>query len=507
MEPPYAAGASYMENAMMTGRDVLAEVVLEATQPGEMTEPAGLLSEIASAEKPLNALNDRDRGNDLFEALHREFLFIRPFLNAGIVPHPSDLSQWASLLRWFMAELRQWREQEDPTAGKIAALFVVALSSDRVGRFWDLLPNELHASTELIDFLSGLIGKFGVEFSTRPGSTPLIREREAVEKFNQADAQADWRVIGEIWPLFETVFSSTVVETQTVRSLYRFNFDVLIFSLIPLRQTAVGMRLAEALSDDKRLKVGIASDNPYVQFCCAFQTVSVRPRTQALLTEAQGLLTDLLVKVAADETRWAAWMHVLNTYPVRAPALQIPLGRALAAGPERAIEPYVNAMHLFGKPVNSPFPDSGRREITECLAAFRQTASEQRRAVLWKLAHERWLEWNFDEKNENSHPTAINRCDLDYAIVGYALECMDEASRETVIVSIVQEALTIDLSWHLSAVHLIATWNRLLSKLQLYVHARQVAATGGDWLPAANQTFLPFDPRMEPYNAMKYKVS
>jgi hypothetical protein len=66
--------------------------------------------------------------------------------------------------------------------------------------------------------------------------------------------------------------------------------------------------------------------------------------------------------------------------------------------------------------------------------------------------------------------------------------------------------LTINLFWHRSAVHLIATWNRLLSKLQLYVHSRQVAATGGDWLPAANGTFLPFDPRREPYNAMKYKA-
>jgi hypothetical protein len=495
-----------MENATMTGRDVLAKVVLEATQPGEMAEPAGLLSEIASSEKPLNDLNDLNRGNDLFEALHQEFSFIRLFLNAGIVPHSSDLSRWASLLRWFMAELRQWREQEDPTAGKIAALFVVALSSDRVGRFWDLLPDGLHASTELIDFLSGLIGKFRVEFSTLPGITPLIREQEAIEKFKQADAHADWRVIGEIWPLFNPVFSSAVTEIQTIRCLYHFRFDVLISSLILLNQTAVGMRLAGALSDDKRLKVAVASDNPYVQFCSVFQTVSVRPRTQALPTEAQELLTDLLVKVAADEPRWAAWMHVFNTYPVRVPALQIPLGRALASGPEPAIGPYVNAMHLFGKPVNSPFPDSGRREITECLAAFRQTASEQRRIVLWKLAHERWLEWNFDEKNETSHLTTINRCDLDYAIVGYACECMDEASREAVIESIVREALAINLSWHPSVVHLIATWNRLLSKLQPFVYARQVTSVG-DWLPKANQVSLPFDPTKEPYNAMKYKVA
>ncbi len=84
--------------------------------------------------------------------------------------------------------------------------------------------------------------------------------------------------------------------------------------------------------------------------------------------------------------------------------------------PTQVSAPYVYALHLYGKPLDSPVPDSGRREVTECLAAFRQSASEQRRAVLWKLAHERWLEWNFDLKNVTSHLTAINRCDLDYAV-------------------------------------------------------------------------------------------
>jgi len=47
--------------------------------------------------------------------------------------------------------------------------------------------------------------------------------------------------------------------------------------------------------------------------------------------------------------------------------------------------------------------------------------------------------------------------------------------------------------------------NRLLSCFQPYAYAQQVGADD-DWLLEGKQ-LLPFDPRLDRYNAMLYKVS
>ncbi len=223
-------------------------------------------------------------------------------------------------------------------------------------------------------------------------------------------------------------------------------------------------------------------------------------RLEKLSTSEQQLATSLLLKVASDGPRWLAWMRIFNAYPVRYPALQVPLGHALADVPDPAIDSYVNELVLLKRPT---LQDGARQIAAECLRAFRAKATPERRILLWGRVYHRWSNWSFDQANSNSHLFAIASSDLDYGIVAFACECMNEGDRTRVMGEIAEESERMDKKWHGSATDILTAWNRLLSRFQPYAHASQVATNGGDWLNQIT-TYFPFDPAANEYLMMKY---
>ena len=143
--------------------------------------------------------------------------------------------------------------------------------------------------------------------------------------------------------------------------------------------------------------------------------------------------------------------------------------------------------------------------MADCLRAFREHAAPERRQALWTAAHHRWIQWNFGVENSDEHLFRIAWCDLDYALVGYAIECMDETARTHAIAAISGDLQNIDDQWHASETAIITEWNRLLSRLQPYAFANNVVRDGSDWL-TESQTCWPFDPTRATYFAMKYRL-
>ena len=90
------------------------------------------------------------------------------------------------------------------------------------------------------------------------------------------------------------------------------------------------------------------------------------------------------------------------------------------------MEAFVHSIGLRAKPAG---PDEGRRCVAACLREFRTTATPERRRALWTLAFARWSSWQFDVAAPDTHLLKICWAELDYAVVGYAVECMDDAGR------------------------------------------------------------------------------
>lgn len=132
----------------------------------------------------------------------------------------------------------------------------------------------------------------------------------------------------------------------------------------------------------------------------------------------------------------------------------------------------------------------------DCLTEFRTKAPVERRKALWTAAHVRWLAWNFNAADPNQHMFWIGRCDLDFALVGYALECMSSAEREGAIQTIGKELLALDQKWYASQTDIITAWNRVLSRLQPYAWASTLSPDGSEWL-ADNTVCYPFDPQSD----------
>lgn len=490
---------------MNSGNEQLTKALRDAAQEGETIAPTGLVAAIAKLEKPLQALQDVDQANEVFGAFDNEFGFVRFSFVANLAMprariQPADQARYASLLRWLIHELRTWREADDPRYDKLVALFVVAQMCDSGNALWELLPDELGNNSDLLDYLKRLIASFAVTFDARPGVEIPIWEGEAIEVFKRADAEGDWGAVIRGWEQVRyQLFFANTLQIQAVRILYRYSLARLIEGSSKSRQTPIVMQLAGVLTIEQRLHLAIASDNPHIQLAAIYRTLTDDRRPQSLSETDETLLTDLLLKVANDTPRWAAWMKIFASYP----AINLSLGRALAKVPDLAITGYIDSIRLYSKPIKI---DPGRRSVAECLREFRANATQERRKALWTRAHERWLQWDFGRADPNLDLTAISWSDLDYALVGYAIECLDEPGREAASDVVSARLQTLEDCWHTSFTDILAEWFRSLSRFQPYGHARSLAMTGDDWLPES-RVYFPFEPSQNQYLMVKYNTT
>jgi hypothetical protein len=467
--------------------DLLLEVLREAAESGDALAPSELLRAVAGLPNPVRALSDIDEGNIIFAAFEKEFAFVK---SARITAKPIDLEdrqEWISLMRWLIRELSQWRDSDDVQRHKLVSLFVVTQSCDWGNVFWRALPDGPRQNAELGAALERMLSTSKAEFKPRQSGPVPIWEEESVDEFRQADEQGNWVEIADKCHVFRNALFPNWFQMQTVRYLYRYGFDRLIRALGNVNQTPVAMQVAVALSNEEKLCLANASDNRHIQFICVLQTLSGHPKPTQLPHAEKQILTDLLLKVANEDTRWEAWMQVFNLHPLRYPALQAALGEALAVAPERAVKTYVNTIGLYAKPAK---PDESRRCVAECLREFRRAATPERRCALWTVAHERWLTWEFDRTIHDRYLFEISWSELDYAVVAFAVECMDEDARNKAKDAISSELRLVETAWNESLSHCVTQWNRQLSKFQPYAHACATIGAGGDWL-TETQTYRP----------------
>lgn len=482
--------------------DLIVEAVRQSGLDGDVAAPRVLLDILAKTEKPLETLSNFDTANELFDTFYQDFGVLQRARAAGPPFQAEDYARCAALIRWLVIELRHWRTADDPRLAKLTALVIAAQTCDGKGQLWPLLPTDIEQNSELAEAFRRVVASFSVEFTARGVDTIPIWEGEAVQQLKEMEAAGDWGGIGDRWRAFENLLFGNAVQTQAVRFLFHFNRDGLVAALANVRQTAAAMLVVGILATEQRLELGVASSNHFVEFAAVYGSLAGRKRAEQLSVAEAQLLTIILLKVASDELRWAGWMKTFNAYPMRYPTLQASLGCCLATAPEHAVRAYVNSIVLF---TTKSGYDLGRKNVAECLRAFRGVAPNDRRRALWTFAFDRWADWRFDHANLSAHLFEVNWSELDYAIVGYASECMDQAGRDAALDAIRRDLGQIDGQWHALVTDIVTAWNRLLSQFQPYARASDVLKTGEDWL-SETKNYLPFDSSKDLYLAMKYRL-
>lgn len=487
-----------MEKAVNnSGNELLAEALGLAAEDGEALTPDKLIAFIDGFEQPLRLLEDGDQAAQLFHAFHEQFNFIRltfrpPWLPEQAIEVSVDLSRYASLLRWSIDQMRIWDGASDSKLARLTAVIVVAQVCDSGNALWNLLPDDIGANGNLVNQLSRVAASIDLTIASAGGHPPPIREAEIVEAFLKADAEGDWANIIGGWRRFPPIFPSAL-QTQTMRFLLRYARPQLVACLNKIQKTPLAFILAQVFTPEQCFRLALESENPRFQFATVYRSfVDQRQSRRTLTINEATLLTDLLIKVSSDKLCWDGWMLALAEQP----DLQMALGRALVHVPDAALKGYVEAIRLWSRSLQ---PNPMRQSITNCLRAFCAEASPERRSVLWTMAFERWSAWRF---SDDGWRTAIQRSDLDYAVVGYALECMTQDARDQAIASISQRISVLEDQWHESISDIVHEYNRLLSELQPYAHASHAVRSGSDWLPETT-LYVP-EGLQSPYLALMY---
>jgi hypothetical protein len=477
----------------MMGTTFIADAIRDAGAPGDVTVPSELLTLTADLADPIASLAAHDE--IILEAIAKAFPFFGRGWGGGIAFSSAEQAVLASLLRWLIAALCDWKRADDPRNSLLVSMFIVTNACDRDGAFWPLLPSGCIGNAQLIECVSKLIASFAVTYGTTGGVQAPIWERETLDRLKKAEADGDWAAIGAAWRPFEAQLFANVLQIQAVRCLSRCGLDYLAGAVANVRQTAVAMQLAMALRVDERFDLAIASDNPYIQFASVYVTFSGRWAVRSLTPDVVQRLARLLIKVAADGHRWTGWLQVFNADPVRYPLLQEALGLALAGVSESARKAYIESIVL--RPTQVDAAPLGREGVGLCLRSFHHNATEVQRATLWTVAYERWKQWRFNDGDRNQHFSKINRSQLDYAVVGYASECVKDAELASEIASLTSQLVSIEDNWHVSISDMITEWNRLLSVFQPFAHA-QSAKTYAESRILAMRVFpvgIPIPPR------------
>lgn len=453
------------------------------SQNGLEEAPSSLLGCCGKLDDPVGALSNHDLGNAIFDALAEEFGFIRLAKASDQHLPESDIQRLSGLLRWFLNGLVKWRRADDPRSCGLVSLFVVACYIDIDGLIWRLVPECVGQNTELTGALAQFIARSRLDLTLGAYSPRPILEREALDQFKNADASGDWTVLRLMVEQVNFAFFTNVILVQVVRYLNRFDFGLLAESGRAVRQTGIAMQIVTALSASDALRLGLESQSAYLQFAAVCRLLSPWDRETTMEVEDTRALKALLLLVSADKHRWRAWMDAFNAHPLRAQILQKALGEALAEVSDDAVSAYVESITLSSSSI-------GRDEIADCLRAFRKCAALERRQLLWQLAYKRWSEWNYGQFDGYTNLIEVVVSPVDYAIVGYAVECISKQEREDLIAQTLLVASETEDTWHASASDYISDYYRSLSRMQPFVHARSLETEGDDWL-MVGRTYLP----------------
>lgn len=478
---------------------IIRSIVEEASKPGPEIPPAAMTAVIEALPEPIQDICDHDASIPVGQAFHEEFGYLVA-LTSGRKPSSEQISRWAGLVRWLMRELREWNAESDPKRHRFAAILFTAACCDMDGALWAAFPDKFEASADLLLVIEKVIASSVLTFGSRYlGVDEPIWERKVVDEIQHAEKNADWAAIGELWRYIKDSQLPNVVSLVTSRCLCRLAPDRLVHAMEDMKQTALAARVLDQLSVEQRLIIGCRSSNPYVQYASALETFSAWRKDKHPTGQEQQLIEQLLLNVAGDQPRWIQWMHVFNRYPVRYPAIQGPLGRVLAKTSWAAVEAYLDAVELTVSPAAS------RVLVAECLEAFRTVGEPERAQKIWRHAYKRWEKWRFGIAETERFLYEIVFSELDYAIVGYAVECLTELERNAEQSRILKQLQAITDEWHPSLMACFSAWYGLLSAFQPFAHATHVVQSGEPWLQM-NRTLWPFDRQKEPYATMMFRT-
>jgi len=465
----------------------------EAYSLDNPTGPARLLTALSGRENPFECDDESER-NELREAHQADLAAIYHYRHAGHALVEEDREVWLDRLAWLLRTLEAYQLQRPSTAILVAVLRVASAFASDVP-IWQRLPSK-YLSDNLFASMEALIGSTACSINA-PGQPAPIWEREAVQHFLQADADGDWPAIENAWRTIVPAImpDGLLAEATACLCVEERGHRVLASALDSCTSILPVVKAAQAMKPEQIGKVAVHATSTRARFALIQSLAFNQPRNEPLQVATLEDLAKVFQEVQKDEAAWLKWMLALNRYPVRTQSMQPAFGRSLVGSSEKAKEAYIGAISL------RTTPNECREAVTLCLSEFREKASCEERQEMWQLAFQRWEEWDFDGNSRNIPLTAIAVSDLDFALIGYGVECLSDQNLQAKLQCLAGELTAVQSNWYSDRIAFDAGWYRALSRWQIFAYAAEVRAGQQKWqIPQI--VLLPFDPKSMRYLAM-----
>jgi len=477
-------------------------LVASALNSGSVILPQQLLDAVGQLSSPLNFLIATEPEAGPFDVLREEYPALHLRRSGSRSLNSAEAEQAVGLLRWVLREVLAWTRECDPGLVKLTAVIVVLNEFDWSDAHWALL-SDTAVNPELIKLLCDIVKSYRCEIYSEPGHGATTTN-DLMASLVKADSEGDWVAISASWQQIETWLHGGFFLRLAVSCLARFDMSGLAAAMNEVLQIQMAYSVASSLSEANRVKLARATLSRRYRFAAVLSIAWGKRVFTEIGDEAENELSALLAEVSQDTDQWPRWMRAFNEYPTRFPAMQRPLGRALAQAPEHALASYVDSISLYAWPLNGPRygqpsrPD-GRQSVGLCLATFREAANSEQRCKLWHLAHTRWQWWGFGlQSSSERHLIGIASSELDFAITAHAVECLTTDQRKAQLELLLNEVRDVEKSWHQSVSDLRSSRNASLSKMQPLL-----AADSANWLFALS--VIPPEVIQNPYARRKFE--
>lgn len=451
-------------------------IELSATaSPFELTLP--------SCEQLLDpALPDNDRHileNNVCQSLDEQCPWLQPTGQTSS-PTAEDTETFAGVIRWLQISIADW----SPSDTNLIALVLTIGHIARNNRLLQTLPDTFIQNPAFIKEISSIISHITSAYIPCLGFSRNEAQLR-ISELDQALTDNNWNYINDNYIYLESIIPSTLT-TSCINILNRWNSCALTDACNNIHNIFRAYTIISVLDQHSTLNLASKTTSNTMRFACVYGKLH-QPHHD--LSEAEvTLLSNAFIAASKCAKTWKGWMAIFNRYPSRFPTIQSSLGKALAKMPDESIFTYIDTLEL------SAFNNEVRKLVTTCLSQFKSIASKEKRSVAWQYAYSQWDKWSFGKNHsESSLLMKISRSTLDYALVGFYLECKTSKEREEIIQNLVGHLSKIGNLWHSSKMDCTAVWCHIQSTLQPVIHAENVAKTQCDWISETSSVTSPIN--------------
>lgn len=382
----------------------------------------------------------------------------------------SEVNSFDCLFLMLIEQLKQFPEKPEEQSSAIIKILALSAFLDHKDQLWpEVLKANVQINATLIDKLKETFVESRVD-----SRTVLMNAHLSEEQINlvlNGIVNKEWRSVE--WTL-DHLWSRIRLRIQqhSGAALFHLAPDALASAIGGLDDFFDIASYIVRTPSHHHLKIAVASGNWTFKFWALQQSARrAAAGQQAFDVEWEALL----VEAAQIPVEWARWMSVMNAFPSRYPQIQSAIGRTLSGASASILQGYLTPLSM---------DDHSSQAVTQAFEAFRSSAPETARRALWAIAFKRWQDWDFGTTEESKCLFRVARSALDFAVVGYFVECVDSQGRDAFAANLARRAQALEHAWHPSESPLLTERLKLISTYQLLAHAESVISNQSSWLPS-----------------------